>query len=332
MDNIEINDKPLEQALDEFIATRVHPDIKQRTDSWGEFKVYTIGGSQVSVLENTNPYETERDLINHKVGLDDKKSKSSTFEIAVNWGNVFEDTLRRYAERIYKCQIVADDAFILDTECAAMSYSPDGLAIITDPADGAKCIALFEFKCPFSRKVGGKIPKYYRSQVLMGLNIIHVAEKGVYLEAAYRLCTGAQFDKSQAHITLPKQSVVKSDMDECLHRGVFKVSNVIVAADSRDLALLPAEDIVRLINDAADGRVTFEPTDVIPDEGLYLCWKLLDYNIVYVDPVPGYLDVLRPKAHAIIDAVKKYRSMDKLVAVQELDKKYGKVGFSDENM
>jgi putative phage-type endonuclease len=326
------NPVDLSTVLNKFINERVHPDIKQRTESWGEFKVYTIGGSQVAVLEGANPYEGERDLINHKVGLEDKKSKSQTFEIAVNWGNVFEDTLRRYAERIYKCEIVADDAFILDDKCEAMSYSPDGLAIATNPADGSKFIALFEFKCPFSRKVGGKIPKYYRSQVLMGLSIIDVASRGVYLEAAYRLCTSEQFDDTPSHITLPKQSQVKSDLDKCLTRGVFKVTNAIVAADSRDLSLLPADDIVRLINDAAYGKVTFEPVDQIPEEGLYLCWKLLDYNIIFVDPVPGYLDNLRPKANEIIELVKKYKAMDKEAAIQELNQKYGKVGFSDEDM
>ncbi|QJX72221.1 hypothetical protein F-S17_0450 [Faustovirus] len=322
----------LDSILEKFIQSRVHPDIKQRTETWGEFKVFTIGGSQVAVLEGANPYETERDLISHKVGLEDKKSKSATFEIAVNWGNVFEDTLRTYAERIYKCVIVADDAFILDDKCEAMSYSPDGMAIVTDPATGEKYIVMFEFKCPFSRKVGGKIPKYYRSQVLMGLNIIDIAKRGIYLEAAYRLCTGAQFDNTTSHITIPGQSVVKSDMDGCLHKGVFVVENAIVAAESRDLALLPAADIVRLINDAATHKVKFTPADRIPDEGLYLCWKLLDYNIIYVDPVPGYLDELRPKASEIIDLVKKYKAMDKVAAIGELDKKYGRVGFSDEIM
>ncbi|SME65108.1 Putative recombinase [Faustovirus ST1] len=322
----------LNDDLTEFITSRVHPDIKQRTDKWCEVKMYTVGGSQVAVLEGANPYETERDLVAHKVGLEDKKAKGAMFEIAVNWGNVFEDVLRKYAEMIYKCKVVADDAFILDTECEAMSYSPDGLGIVEDPGSGERYIALFEFKCPWSRQVGGKIPKYYRSQVLMGLGIIHVAAKGIYLEAAFRLCRADQFDNTTSHITLPKQSAVKTDLEECLLKGVFKVSNAIVAAESRDLALLPPENIMRLINDAAAGICHFEHVDQIPEDSVYLCWKLLDYNIIYVDPVPGYLTDLRPKAQEVIGIVKKYKSMDKADAVKHLDAKYGKVGFSDEGM
>jgi putative phage-type endonuclease len=322
----------MEAKLKDYISNRVHPDIKQRTDEWCEVKQFTVGGSQVAVLEGFNPYETERDLIAHKVGLEDKKAKGGMFEIAVNWGNVFEDVLRKYAEMIYKCKVVADDAFILDTECTAMSYSPDGLGVVADPGTNERFIALFEFKCPWSRKVGGSIPKYYKSQVLMGLSIIDVADKGIYLEAAFRLCRADQFDDTTSHITLPKQSVVKTDLEECLLKGVFRVDNAIVAAESRDLALLPPEDVVRLINDAVAGICHFEHVDQIPEDSLYLCWKLLDYNVVYVDPVVGYLDSLRPKAQEVINVIKKYKTMEKTEVLECLNAKYGRVGFSDEGM
>ena len=54
--------------------------------------------------------------------------------------------------------------------------------------DDKEYITLFEFKCPHSRIPTEEIPEHYRPQITVGMNIIDIAEVGVFIQAVYRRC------------------------------------------------------------------------------------------------------------------------------------------------
>lgn len=165
-------------ALKQYIE-EVDKGIRQHSDEWHAVKQYTIGGSQMATIQGVNAFETIETLIAGKIGY----SKSST--IHMNWGNLFEDILKAYVERVFDTEIIGDNIFIHPNN-GLVSYSPDGLGVV-----GSSTV-LFEFKCMYSRLPRNTPPKYYIPQVKTGLDIIPVADYGMLIEAVFRRCRWAQ--------------------------------------------------------------------------------------------------------------------------------------------
>lgn len=169
----------------------------------------------MATIQGINPYASLADLIKERCGITPFKMGT-----AAHWGNLFEDLLKQYVEHALGCSIIGEDLYTLGRPCT--SYSPDGLGVIErhkivdiidlqrDPSGEMRDmraypdaeIALFEFKCPFSRIPNGCIPKYYTPQVLMGLDLLEIPTVGVYAEAVIRRCSWDQlgynpdYDKS----------------------------------------------------------------------------------------------------------------------------------------
>lgn len=187
----------LRKRLDDYVAGWAHMP-RQKTRAWEEFKLTTIGGSQMSTILGLNPYETMRTLVAGKVGLSNRRFSST---LKTQWGNLFEPLIRQYIEHTLDTRIVGDDLLISTEDC--ISYSPDGLGVVMREVktaveiDGktventtlAPTCVLFEFKCPFNRIPDGRVPKYYLPQVKTGLDIIDVADSGLYAEAVFRRCS-----------------------------------------------------------------------------------------------------------------------------------------------
>lgn len=151
--------------------------IEQHSREWLLTKRYTVGGSSIAIIAGLNSFQSLREYISMKLEITHFKP-----DIKPQWGNLFEDVIKREVEYMYKRTVHGEDLYVPGTT-PETSYSPDGLGII-----GNK-IVLFEFKCPYSRIPGREPPKYYTPQVKMGLELIPIADYGLYAEAVYRRCT-----------------------------------------------------------------------------------------------------------------------------------------------
>lgn len=186
------------QRLCEWVAAASANGIKQGASEWHNARQLTIGGSSMATICGCNPYASLQTLVSEKIGRSFFKT-----DIKPQWGNLFEDVIKRYVEVDLRCEILGEDLFIEGPPGTA--YSPDGLTIL--PHKGVATPTLVEFKCPFSRIPTGKaVPKYYMPQLLMGLDILGggpemckhgpIASRALFAEAVFRRCTWEQVGPS----------------------------------------------------------------------------------------------------------------------------------------
>lgn len=192
----------LDVKLSTWVAFSEANGIKQQTPDWHAARQCTIGGSSLATIQGMNPYSSVEHLIRERLGLAEFNG-----DIKTQWGNLFEDVLKKFVEKSLECTIRGEDLYILGKP--GTSYSPDGLAVLSrntvlekvskhgfsDDIPGiypAKEIALMEFKCPYSRIPSGTVPKYYVPQVLMGLDLLELPTFGIFVEAVIRRCTWEQ--------------------------------------------------------------------------------------------------------------------------------------------
>ncbi|QYB17658.1 hypothetical protein PV-S19_0294 [Pacmanvirus S19] len=208
----DVSDKAtLEQQLREWVTEKEKNGIKQHDIGWHEAKVLTIGGSSLATVQGKNPYSNVFKIISEKIGL----SKFNG-DIKTQWGNLFEDVIKRYVEEDKKCTVLGEDLFVVGPP--GTSYSPDGLTVldhtidepyeeetIIDTPDGPQksinlitlqipktSIVLVEFKCPYSRIPNGRPPVYYIPQVKMGLDLLQIPTIGLFIEGVFRRCSWLQ--------------------------------------------------------------------------------------------------------------------------------------------
>jgi len=172
----------LVDTVTKYVEAAYANGIRQHTDEWLEIRKYTIGGSSLSTIQGKNPYESINSLIRKRIGYTDFESS-----IQPQWGNLFEDVIKRVVEYQKNTTVHGEDLFVPGGErLPDTSYSPDGIAVIVD--DGVPQIVLLEFKCPYSRIPDGKIPKYYIPQIKMGLDLLELPTRGLFVEAVFRRC------------------------------------------------------------------------------------------------------------------------------------------------
>lgn len=199
---------PLKENLTEWVANKEKNGIKQHGKKWLQAKVFTIGGSSLATIMGKNPYSNIPKMVGEKIGLFKFVS-----DIKPQWGNLFEDVIKRYVELDRDCEILGEDLYIDGPP--GTSYSPDGLAvmdvveeymfeeeIIVESEEGPcrqmqmviksvpkTTIVLIEFKCPYSRIPSGSPPEYYVPQVKMGLDLLDLPTVGLFIEGVFRRCT-----------------------------------------------------------------------------------------------------------------------------------------------
>lgn len=170
---------------------------RQDTPGWHEARTKTIGGSEMATIQGVNPYCPISELICKKIGM----GAEFKYPIFLQWGKIFEPVIMQWTEITYNTNIVGHDLFITG-KYANQSYSPDGLTVLkisedcTDAGEltGKPAIVLLEFKCPYIRRLTGKIPEYYMSQVKTGLDTIEIADIGLYIEGMFRRCSWEDLD------------------------------------------------------------------------------------------------------------------------------------------
>lgn len=203
----------INKIIDKYLENFIGP--KQGSDEWYTAREVTIGGSEMSTLLGINPFNTLYNLVGRKIGI-----KANDWSVKMQWGNLFEPLIMKYTEYEFDTVIKGHDVFITGVY-PGQSYSPDGLGVVNltfvkevlvdcapddslgvpkkefkDIEYNSHAIALFEFKCPYSRLPRNKIPEYYIPQVLTGLDTIQISDIGIYAEAQFRRCTLNQLDYS----------------------------------------------------------------------------------------------------------------------------------------
>lgn len=221
-------EEDLDTKLAEWVAFLEANGIKQQTEDWHIARQCTIGGSSMATIQGINPYSSVEHLIRERLGL-----AKFAGDIKPQWGNLFEDVLKRFVENSLGCIIRGEDLYVIGKP--GTSYSPDGLAAVnrsivlekvsknlkqsrnvgfSDDAPDipktypAKEIALMEFKCPYNRIPSGDVPKYYVPQVLMGLDLLQLPTFGIFVEAVIRRCTWEQLGYNKLYDTtlVPRSS------------------------------------------------------------------------------------------------------------------------------
>lgn len=169
-------------SLREWITR--HDGIKQRSSEWLECRKLIVGGSEIASVVGSNSYKNINSLAQEKLGLTQFRGN-----IYCNWGVLFEPVIAKYAEIMTGSQIIGDDIFVYpDLESQrGVAYSPDGLSVIMRP-DESPQTALWEFKCPMRRIPGNIIPSQYVPQLMTGLDVIRIADIGVFVDGSFRMC------------------------------------------------------------------------------------------------------------------------------------------------
>jgi hypothetical protein len=213
-----------EERLIAFVRDIEENGVKQGTPEWLKSRMGRIGGSSVSVfMDGYNPFKDKYKFVMESLGI-----KKFISDIKPQWGNLFEDVFCEYVEHDKKCKILGTDMFYPDEE-GIFAYSPDGLAMIESQLCGGnkgaeKEAILLEFKCPYSRDPNGKIPSYYTPQVLMGLDMIKIADRGLYAEAVIRRCSilDLQFNNKRDFTLIPTpKDTAKKSFDAPLALGLI---------------------------------------------------------------------------------------------------------------
>ena len=180
--------------LDQFISQYKHLP-EQGSDEWKALRKDFIGGSEVATILKQNKNKSVTKLVLEKLGFDPFRGNGITY-----WGSVFEEMIRLHCEEVFSCSIRETGS--IPYEHGSLSYSPDGLAVIStnklkqqfgkltkglDSNVGSQLV-LFEFKCPHSRLPSHEVPEHYWPQVNIGMNIIDIMETAIFVQATYRRC------------------------------------------------------------------------------------------------------------------------------------------------
>lgn len=190
------------QLLEEFILK--HKDLpKQGSQEWLDQRKFTVGGSQIATLMGINKYENMRSFARSKSNFYSFKKEAPLW-----FGNLMEPCIEQYVEIEFDVKPIETGSLPCSFN-KHLSYSPDGICVMkreklysmTSKENVDKCLnhdnivdneditVLLEFKSPFMRKiVKGDIPKYYKPQPLLGMEIIDIAEISVFIECVFRFC------------------------------------------------------------------------------------------------------------------------------------------------
>jgi hypothetical protein len=324
MSTVDLTD-PLYDQLTTFLQTAT--TIQQRTPAWHAARSTTVGGSSIGTLLGVG-FNTIEQLLAEKLLPQPPKSREEEAfaRCAMNWGTVMEDVLCEYTERQFNCKILATEAFFRGEGARKnLAYSPDGLTcmdvqyssydverpgphgvIVETIPLFRREIVLMEFKCPFTRALRGYMPDYYRPQVLMGLEMLPVATRGVFIEGTIRPCYREQLG-GDGHA----REYDTKKYGAALAEGQFGITDPTKppGAPPIDLGYTPALLPLVLHGICAEGW-PYEPAK--PDAHYYtyiLCWKLFAIGKYQVDPQPGFLDALLPAVDKFVNFVEAVRLM-----------------------
>lgn len=189
-----MDDNIIKNELDAFVE--LYSKTKAKSEEWMTAKMVDvkIGGSTLAAILGQNKYKSREDARRDYA----KYSSGDHFtgSVPTRFGNLMEEVGRTRAAEVFECDIVGHDIYIDNVD--GIGVSPDGYGIVSHALirekckDGAgvavdgKSAVLFEFKCPYRRRVGGNIPKEYVPQVRLGMAVSPFVSYGIYAEFMIR--------------------------------------------------------------------------------------------------------------------------------------------------
>lgn len=222
-----MSEKILNELIDDFVNL-YNNDTKQRDKEWYKLMGTTVGGSEIAAIMGMSPYSSFYKIVESKIEIC-KGNKPSSFSdnLACWWGTLFENVITRVVEIDLGNKVKGSNICIQKYE--GHRNSPDGYIVLhlykkdenyhiwtTDlPKEdiAVSLIVLLEFKCPITRKPTGNIPKHYLPQVLSGLSVSPIAQKGLYIEAIFKKCSISQLKNN-------------TEYDETFHKKTNKEVNL----------------------------------------------------------------------------------------------------------
>lgn len=181
----------LQAKLDAYLNS-IEASPAQRSPAWYAIRVNTIGGSEISTVIGTNPFNTVKSLLAGKVGI-----RSFNGNTACRWGTLFEHLTEKFTELSLKMTTKIKEAGSVPGVFERQRYSPDGLGIVEllDHNDKPEWyVILFEFKAPMGTLPNNKIPVHYRAQVQTGMLSIPLTEYTIFVNNCYRKCALENLD------------------------------------------------------------------------------------------------------------------------------------------
>ena len=128
---------------------------------------------------------------------------------ACTWGFLFESIVRRYFEQKHSVKVFGHTMSLNLAKdqplYGKVTCSPDGYFSYKDES-----IVLLEFKCPYKRKIAvNQIPRQYADQIQTGLALSgESVEKGLFVDACFRMCLLKQLGLGLEHNPLLNRGVV----------------------------------------------------------------------------------------------------------------------------
>jgi hypothetical protein len=180
-------------TVKKFIKTNCHL-APQGSEEWLKTRRQIVGGSELSVLDGSNPFTTIADLVASKCDL-----VGYMGNVATKWGNLFEELTRITVRMLFLNDISMNEECIWETGSLEgvipnHRFSPDGLTALLYKKNGVieALITLLEFKSPLSSIPSGTIPPYYVPQVKAGMCDVDMTEIGLFINNMFRKCSLGQ--------------------------------------------------------------------------------------------------------------------------------------------
>lgn len=315
--NHSIEHLELEKYLIAFLNLFAHKPA-QGSPEWRKERqnndFFSIGGSEMASFMGVG-YDSQFQLLLKKIIGSNFIGNTST-----RWGNLFEPLAKLKAECEFNTKIY--DSPTIDTWVKYHTFSPDGLAIV---GEKLPAVVLFEFKCPFSRRIRHRVvPKYYLPQVLSGLYSLPMTSYGVFIECVFRKTTLEEEDSLEYdtvfHCGDEKKNIV---MNHIYEQGVIGfITNEISGQPAIDLGKANAGFMANYLYKFDKHIIeTYYPQFGSFSENLneinqyckqnnkemcaFLPWKLFDMNIVQVEKDITYLNDIKPQLIEAAKIVKK---------------------------
>lgn len=139
------------------------PVIEQRSEEWYKARQTLISASDFGQALNRGEYGSQRDFIIKKV---EGKSKEIKYKKPLLWGVKYEDVATSIYSKRNNVQVF-EFGLIKHPELDYIGASPDGISDLG---------IMLEIKCPYSRKISGKIMEQYYDQIQGQLEVCDLDE------------------------------------------------------------------------------------------------------------------------------------------------------------
>lgn len=348
----------LDELLGRFVALYAGRP-RQRSAEWAAARAETVGGSELAALLGRNPYSSSLAVVRQKAGLDPWRGNAACW-----WGTLFEGVAECVVERLLGTRLVGTDisvpAPVSSGLAGAHANSPDGYGVVdvAVAADGVieavvgpgvglppgtrreRAVALFEFKCPVSRRPTGEVPPQYLPQVLSGLALSPVASLGIFADMVFRKCSLDDLADDGAYDVAYHARDPPEGLGDAVAHGVIFVyeegeggAAESAAAPPRDFGEAPAWEFDGLLRALSEGGCRADPGAVCvgpPSRGPgefappagrratgAIPWKLFDARLIAVDRDPDFLaTVVGPVRQCLADAARVRRAADPAAELQ----------------